>query len=95
MERASTRDILQSLADQPIGSPELQFEADRVHEQQGLKPSAALIETKKRATKLWLPQGKKSSVRGACNDPSAVQTDIEDAVAERGGHRGSTERQAP
>jgi hypothetical protein len=90
MERVSTRNLLQELADAPIGSPELQDEADRIaHAKGAVKPSAELTEAIKRASKLWLPQGRHPARRGACNEPAAEQIDIEDAVESAGGKRGS------
>jgi hypothetical protein len=83
------REVLQHLAEQPIGAPHLQAEADSGRIQKGqAKPSGELKETIKRTAKLWLPHGRKPTKRGACNEPTAQQTDIEDAVEQRGGERG-------
>lgn len=88
MEKASTRDVLQELTSTPIGSPELQTEADRIAHR-GIKPSGELKETIKRAAKIWLPQGRKPNrPRAACNEPAAEQIDLEDAVEKAGGRRG-------
>ena len=97
MEQATTRDVLDELAASPtvrtsaaspIGSPELQEEADR-KAYKGEKPSPALKQTIKRTAKIWLPQGKKAArAGGACNEPDAKQIDIEDAVEAAGGKRG-------
>lgn len=89
MEQATNREILQHLAEQPIGAPHLQDEADRIaHANGAIRPSGELKETAKRAAKLWLPQGRKPTRRGACNEPTAEQTDIEEAIEQRGGKRG-------
>lgn len=88
-QRRVDRETLQFLAEQPIGSLALQAECDRIaHLRSGAKPSEELKEAAKRATKIWLPEGKKSPVRGACNEPNATQCDIEDAVEAAGGKRG-------
>jgi hypothetical protein len=85
MEQVSTRELLQELASLPIGSPEIQKEP--LDKDGKLKPEAK--EAAKRASKLWLPQGRKPARRrSVCNDPSAQQTDIEDAVEAAGGKRG-------
>lgn len=82
------RDTLQYLADQPLGAPHLQEEAER--KASTLQPrSAELVEMCKRISKKWLPMGRTPARRGACNEPTAQQTDIEDAVEQRGGKRGS------
>jgi len=91
MEHVSTRDLLQDLASQPIGSPELQAEADRIAHN-GNRPTAELKETIRRTAKIWLPQGKTPPRRGKCNIETAEQIDIEDAVEAAGGKRGG---QAP
>lgn len=85
MKEVSTRELLQDLARLPIGSPDLQKEP--LDKKGNVKPEVK--EAAKRASKLWLPQGKKPPpVRGACNEPTAEQTDIEDAVQAAGGKRG-------
>lgn len=82
MEQVSIREVLQQLAELPIGSPELQ---KNPLDKNGNKEAA------KRCTKLWLPQGRKPPrPRGTCNAPDAQQTDIEDAVEAAGGKRGGT-----
>lgn len=88
MEQASTRDVLQELAGSSLGSTSLQEEADRVAKMQGLTPSAELKETIKRVSKKWLPQGRRPANRRGCNEPTAEQCDIEDAVEAAGGKRG-------
>jgi hypothetical protein len=83
------REQLQYLTEQPLGAPHLQAEADRIaHANGAVKPSGELKATIKRTAKIWLPQGKRPPVRGACNEPTAEQTDIEDAVEAAGGKRG-------
>jgi hypothetical protein len=83
------RDTLQLLAEQSIGAPHLQAEADRIaHAQGAIKASGELKETIKRAAKRWLPLGKRPLTAGGCNEPTAQQTDIEDAVEAAGGKRG-------
>lgn len=82
-----TRDDLQHLANQPLGAPHLEEEANRKNGTQERR-SDELLEVCKRISKKWLPLGKKSPVRGACNEPTATQTDIEDAVEQAGGQRG-------
>jgi hypothetical protein len=85
MVEVSTRELLQDLAQQPIGSPELQKEP--LDKNGRIKPEVK--EAAKRASKLWLPQGKKPPRRrSVCNEPTAEQTDIEDAVQAAGGKRG-------
>jgi hypothetical protein len=90
MEQVSSRDVLQDLAEQPIGSAKLQAEADRIaHAKGAVRPTGELKETIKRTAKLWLPQGKRPArSRTACNEPEAQQTDIEDAVEAAGEKRG-------
>lgn len=83
-----SRDDLQYLADQPLGAPHLQEEAERKNGL--LPPSAELSELCKRVGKKWLPLGRKSPRRGECNVPAAEQTDLEDAVEAAGGKRGRT-----
>jgi hypothetical protein len=83
------REQLQFLAEQRIGAPHLQAEADRIaHTNGAVRPSGELKETIKRAAKRWLPLGKRPLTVGACNEPAAKQTDIEDAVEAAGGKRG-------
>jgi len=98
MTQVSTRELLQELTELPIGSPELQVEADataRARAQMGksVKPSPKLQETIDRAAKKWLPQGKRRVSReeaiAATRAFYANQTDIEDAVEAAGGKRGS------
>jgi hypothetical protein len=81
-----TREDLQFLANQPLGAPHLQKEAERVAGHG--TPSAELKELCKRVSKKFLPLGKTTPKRGACNEPTATQTDIEDAVEAAGGARG-------
>jgi hypothetical protein len=85
MGQVSTREMLQELADLPIGSPELQ--AQPLDKNGRVKPEVK--EVAKRIAKIWLPQGKRPPrPRKTCNDPEAQQTDIEDAVEAAGGKRG-------
>ena len=84
MEQVSTRELLQELAETPIGSPELQ--ARPLDAKGNVKPEVK--EAARRAVKIWLPQGRKAAKRGACNEPAAQQADIEDAVEAAGGKRG-------
>lgn len=60
MTNVSTREILQQLANRPIGGPEIMAEAERLLNDPNTKPSAALKEAAHRANKLWLPQGRKA-----------------------------------
>lgn len=82
-----TREDLQSLVDQPLGAPHLEEEANRKNGTEERR-SAELLEVCKRISKKWLPLGKRSPVRGACNEPTAQQIDLEDAVEQAGGRRG-------
>lgn len=81
------RVTLQDLANQPIGGKHLQEEAERkVHTEE--KRSPELVATCKRASKIWLPEGK-TPPRQRKAEPSAAQIDIEDAIEAAGGTRGS------
>jgi hypothetical protein len=84
MEQATTRDVLQELAKEPLGCRE--FESRPLDENGNVRPEIKAVS--KRAAKIWLPQGRKVAKRGACNSPDAKQTDIEDAVEAAGGKRG-------
>ena len=84
------REQLQFLADQPIGAPHLQEEAERSN---GIiPPSEELKATCKRISKKWLPLGKRipsrADVRAAEQAFYANQIDLEDAVEAAGGKRG-------
>lgn len=92
-------EILQHLADQPLGSAELQQSADYYARQVqigNMKQSdlpSDLQETIKRTSKLWLPQGKKATRTREALDAEreilARNFDLEDAVEAAGGQRGS------
>lgn len=58
-----TRAILQILADQPIGGPEIMAEAERLLADPQARPSRALREAAYRANKIWLPQGRNGAQR--------------------------------
>jgi hypothetical protein len=96
MKQASTREVLLDLARTPIGSRELQDEADR-KARRGIKPSAELQETIDRCKRKWLPQGKRTVSRADQREAEAAfyanQTDLEDAIEAAGGKRGSLSRQ--
>jgi hypothetical protein len=80
------REQLQFLANQPLGSPELQNECDRIAHARGSIPaSGELKETAKRIAKKWLPLGKSPSRARKCNVETAEQVDIEDAIEAAGG----------
>lgn len=87
MEQVSTRDLLQELAQQPIGSRELQAQPPR-DENGNVKPEVK--EAAHRASKVWLPQGRKASrtTPAERREFAERQTDIEDAVEAAGGRRG-------
>ena len=82
------REQLQFLADQPIGSPALQQECERLAHQRDARPSGELQETAKRIAKRWLPLGRTPPRSRKCNVETAEQIDIEDAVEAAGGRRG-------
>lgn len=84
MEQATSRDMLQMLASEPLGCRE--FENKPRDENGNVRPE--IKEVAKRITKRWLPQGRKTSRRARCNVETAVQTDLEDAVEAAGGKRG-------
>lgn len=80
------RVTLQGLANQPIGGKHLQEEAERkAHTEE--KRSPELVATCKRASKIWLPEGKTSPKQRNLVDPT-TQIDIEDAIEAAGGQRG-------
>lgn len=85
------RDELFALAAQPIGSAQLQAEADFAMNNQRTPPKE-VVETAKRAAKVWLPEGKLSANTTAARDAKkeirARNYDIEDAIVAAGGHRG-------
>ena len=92
----SDREVLQELAAKPIGSAELQDEAQRIAHlaANGAKPhmTPELRETIDRTRKIWLPQGKRSAAeanRKAALAAREAQIDLEDAVEAAGGQRGS------
>lgn len=64
MGNVSEREILQRLANEPIGGPEAMAEANRIANDPNAKPSAALKEVAHRCNKLWLPQGRKMVRQG-------------------------------
>jgi hypothetical protein len=80
-----SREDLQYLANQPLGSAHLQQEAERVAGRG--TPSGELVELCKRVSKRWLPQGKSPPRARHCN-VEAEQIDIEDAIEAAGGQRG-------
>jgi hypothetical protein len=98
MTQVTTREVLQELASAPIGSCELQAQADRQHqaELRGASSKRArapeLTETVKRVAKVWLPQGRKVTSRQDSAEKiaafNAKQIDIEDAIEAAGGQRG-------
>lgn len=98
VHQVTDAEMLQHLADQPIGSPELQEQANRLAPQVAdgaLRKAdipADLAETIKRTSKIWLPQGKKASGGPEAKEAEAAfyerQIDIEDAVEAAGGKRG-------
>jgi hypothetical protein len=91
MDKMTDREVLQELAARPIGSLELEAEANRLAHCPNGKPSPELAETIHRTRKIWLPQGKRSAVeanRKAARLAAEAQIDLEDAVAAAGGNRG-------
>jgi hypothetical protein len=74
----TTREVLQELAAKPLGSPELQIEANRLVP--GEKPAGELAETIHRTRKIWLASREAFHAR---------QIDLEEAVEAAGGHRGA------
>lgn len=88
MEQVTDREILQELADRPIGGPECEITFDRGE----WKANAAAKEASDRARKIWLPAGKKPTRGPAVKEREdaikASQTDLEDAVEQAGGERG-------
>ena len=88
MEPVSQRDVLQELAKLPLGSKKLQEQ--QMRRGPNAPPLPEVVEVGKRCANKWLPQGKKPPrSRKICNEPSAEQADIEDAVEAAGGRRGS------
>lgn len=90
MENASTRDMLETLAQSPIGSRELQA-SPALDETGHVRPEVK--EAAQRASKIWLPQGKRATntreARAVREQFKQAQTDIEDAVEAAGGKRGA------
>lgn len=84
-----TRDELFALAALPIGDREEQDKSNPGH--RIATPTA--IAAAKRAQKIWLPDGKTSALsresRQAERDAKARNFDIEDAIENAGGKRGS------
>lgn len=85
------RDELFALAAAPLGSPEIMAKADALTFGAKAPPEVAAIS--KRASKVWLPEGKSSVntnvAREAEREMRARNFDIEDAIAAAGGNRGS------
>lgn len=97
MTEVTTREILQELAEKPIGSEELAAEANNVAylAAKGGRPkvSAELRGAIDRTCKKWLPQGRRTVSRAEAKAAEQVfyanQIDLEDAVQAAGGTRGS------
>lgn len=85
-----TREDLFALAAKPLGDPELHARVTR--DPNGARGNPEVKAMVKRIAKTWLPLGRRSVTRGACNEPGAAQTDIEDAVEAAGGARGQASR---
>jgi len=95
MTQVTDREILQELAERPIGGRELQaqIEANLSRLQRGsMKPTFEMKEASERACKKWLPAGKKPTrgpqIAKAEEAFYANQIDLEDAVEAAGGKRG-------
>ena len=97
MTQVTDREILQEMLERPIGSPRLQAEIEanlpRL-QRESLKPTWEMREAAQRASKKWLPAGKKPTrtpeIKAAEEAFYAKQIDIEDAVEAAGGSRGGT-----
>lgn len=81
-----SRDELFALAEEPIGSRALQAgRYDQIHDPD-------LVRAAKRASKLWLPRGRRGSNSREAKDADtairSTQFDLEDAVEAAGGSRG-------
>lgn len=91
MNAVPTREELFEMAARPIGDADLYQRAKSVLP--GEKPHPEVVEAAKRASKLWLPCGKKSAVNAEAKEVraefNARQIDLEDAVEAAGGARGS------
>lgn len=85
-----SREELFELAASPLGSKEMQQEADRYPI--GAKGPGYIADVARRCSKKWLPEGKKPvngrEIREAEAAAKALNFDIEDAIAAAGGSRG-------
>lgn len=88
-KQVTDREILQELAERPIGGPECKIEFIGGE----LRPNWEAKEASERARKVWLPAGKKTISRKDAAERAeafyANQIDLEDAVTAAGGERGS------
>jgi hypothetical protein len=91
MQQVSEREVLQSLAEEPLGGPDLQRLAENAARRQE-KPPPAVRQMAKRINKIFLPRGKRTvrdaDERQKQDDFAAKQIDLEDAVEAAGGSRG-------
>ena len=84
-DEATERDVLELLAGEPIGSPDLQNHP--LGKTGNVRPEVK--DAARRASKIWLPRGRlPARPPGECNVKGAQQIDLEDAVVAAGGERG-------
>lgn len=84
--QVTDREILQELADRPIGGAGIPACS-------GPNFAPEAIEAARRASGIWLPMGKRSAatpeLKARKKELREAQIDIEDAIEAAGGHRGT------